>query len=486
MTGSSAQMIIATTIARAALAGRLLLLLCCSIAATAAEPLPQSVLAALQRHGLTAESLSVLVEDARGRTIVEHNADDIHNPASVMKLVTTYAALDLLGPAFTWTTRLMAERPPTDGVLDGDLYWVGGGDPMILYEDFVAMLARLRQRGVTEIRGDLVIDDSLYDRKSIDRNPLDARSTRVYNVYPTASQVNFRATRFDMRPGAAGIEVTAEPPSALLRIDNALEAVDGPCRGLHRRVDMELLRAAAPARVRFSGRYPRSCGEHAITRTVHAPDDYLFGAFAATWRMLGGEIRGKAREGIAPDSAQPLLEHRSRPLLEVIAGTNKHSNNVMARSLLLTLGEQVHGRPASPETGRLAIRGWLNGRGLPMPTLIIDNGAGLSRDARLSPRDLARLLRDALDHPYREEFLASMSLTGVDGSTRERMTDTSTAGRYRIKTGLLSGVRAAAGYGLTERGTRLVIVIMQSSPKVSYGSGNAVQDAVLSWLHRSF
>ncbi len=455
-------------------------------AAAGDDALPAPVKSALDRYGLPADSISIHVADAsRGETLLSYRADEPRNPASVMKLVTTYAALDLLGPGFTWRTGYHVDRSPRDGVLDGNLYIVGGGDPMILAEDFLRDLFLLRQRGVRHIKGNLVVVDGYFDESSIDTAPIDEQPERAYNAWPGSLVVNFRATRFVVAPAGQRIDAFADPPASTLRIDNRIKPIEGTCRERDNHVAVKVT-ARDPTTVTLSGRYGTACDSLGITRSVLDADDYLFGVFDALWSTLGGRIDGRLVRDSLPEGATRILERESRPLAEVLRGVNKYSNNLMARSLLLTLGAEVYGPPGSVESGRVAVRSWLNARGLSMPALAIDNGAGLSRRARITARGLAGLLADAFGHPFRDELLSSLSLVGIDGSTRRRLQDREQAGRYRLKTGLLRGVRAAAGYGLTRRGTPIVIVVLQNSGRIGYGNGNAVQDAVLAYLHENF
>lgn len=477
---------IVRTIVDARAAAMALCLVAAAMSTSAQAALPAPVAAALERLRLAPDSISIHVADGDGRVLLSHLSDVPRNPASVMKLVTTYAALDRLGPGFTWHTRFFADRPPAGGVLDGNLYIVGGGDPMILVEDFLGMLFALRQRGIERIRGDLVLDAGYFDESSIDTAPIDEQASRAYNAWPASLVVNFRATRFVMVPAGPKIDVIAEPPSTTLGIDNRLEAVDGPCQGAHRRLVFDPRPHPGGTTVRLSGRYPRTCGESSITRTVLSPEHYLRGVFEALWSALGGVIEGGLVHGAVPDGAVLLLDRESRPLAEVIAATNKFSNNLMARSLLLTLGAETLGGPGTVAAGRQAIGDWLAANAFELPHLELDNGAGLSRGARITARGLADMLVDALHHPFRDEYLSSLSLIGIDGSTRKRRARDVDAGQFRLKTGLLDGVRAAAGYGLTARGTRLVIVVIQNDPALTYDTGNAVQDAVLSFLYRNY
>ncbi|GJL81102.1 MAG: peptidase [marine bacterium B5-7] len=458
-----------------------------SFSALADDNLWPEVTAELMQYGLPADSISIVIEVPEvNKTLLSYNADVPRNPASTMKLLTTYAALDMLGPGYRWETGFFIDGPITDGVLEGNLYIRASGDPMILTEDFLRILFRLRQRGLREIHGNLVVDDSIFDINSIDTRPIDDQPYRAYHAYPGPLSINFRATRFEFIPTNDGVTILADPPASTLHIDNRLKTIDGPCNGMHRAMGIDVNQGIDVTKVTFSGNYPRKCGERQITRSVLNADDYLFGVFQSIWSGLGGDLNGTLKRGAIPQDADEILLYESHSLLEVLSGINKYSNNFMARSLLLTLGVATYGSPATVETGQVALRSWLNTRGLPMPGLNIDNGAGFSRDARITAGGLANLLKDVLKHPYREELLASMSLAGIDGSLQKRFNHSAVNGHYRLKTGLLRDVRAAAGYGHTARGTLVVVVILQNAPGLTYSSGNAIQDAILRHLYEHY
>lgn len=468
---------------------RLIILCACFLGAklsAAADALPREISAVLKQHGLPESSLSLRIVDARqDKPLLDVNTTEARNPASVIKLVTSVAALDILGPGHLWQTSFLSKGKLNAGVLSGDIYLRSSGDPLILVEDFLGALAALRQRGVEKILGDLVIDNSFFELSANDRKPLDGQQLRVYNSPPDATVVNFRATRFSFVPNGKSVAIIAEPPASNLKIVNKLRLAKGACRGAHRRTSLSLKRSGNEFRVVFSGNYPFACGERQLTRAVIPSGHYVYGVFQAMWRLLGGEFDGGFRLAATPEDARLLFTRDSRPLFDTLRGINKYSNNQMARSLLMSLGAARYGAPGSAETGRLAIGEWLTEKGLLLPSLKLVNGSGLSRQTRISALDLDRILAYAYRHPLRAELLASMSLTGVDGSTRKRLKDDRYQGRYRIKTGLLRGVRGAAGFGVTARGTNVRISILQNHKGLGYNNGNAVQDAVIRWVNEN-
>jgi len=201
----------------------------------AADELPPPVQRVLDGHGLDAGDLSIHVHElGSGREVLAHHADTPRNPASVLKLLTTFAALDVLGPAHTWRTEVYLDGRLEDGVLAGNLVLRGGGDPYLVQERFWLLLRELRRRGLQRIEGDLVIDSGYFRPAPEDRSAFDNQPLRAYNVTPHALLVNFNVVRFWFEPVAAGVLVEMEPPLANLRMDSrrrgAAAAISGASR----------------------------------------------------------------------------------------------------------------------------------------------------------------------------------------------------------------------------------------------------------------
>ncbi len=449
-----------------------------------ADDLPAPVRNTLSKSGIPAESLSVYIKQIGApKPLLAYRGDVSRNPASVMKVVTTFAALDILGPVYQWQTRVYRDGPLADGRLRGNLILQGGGDPNLFVEDFWRMLHALRDRGVVDIDGDLIIDRSYFDGRSIDAQPLDANRYHAYNTAPDAMLVNFGATRFVLLPEKNRVRLFADPPSATLIIDNRVRPANGACRGARNRLHFEVVSQSPVTTVRFAGKYPWRCGEYTLTRAVIPQEQYVYGVFRALWEEMGGTLKGRGRIGATPEHAVLLLDHGSRPLTETIKSINKFSNNTMARQLLLTLAAEHFARAGTPAAGAAVIADWLQQREVSMPLLSIDNGSGLSRKARLSARGLGSLLEAAYRSPFSAEFMASLPLAGIDGTMRKRFVGEPLEGRLRMKTGLLNGVRAGAGYLMKRDGKTYVVVMLQNHPGVHNGVGTQVQNVLLRWLY---
>jgi D-alanyl-D-alanine carboxypeptidase/D-alanyl-D-alanine-endopeptidase (penicillin-binding protein 4) len=186
---------------------------------------------------------------------------------------------------------------------------------------------------------------------------------------------------------------------------------------------------------------------------------------------------------VIEEDVEPLLEFRSRTLAETISRINKYSNNVMARQLLFTLSAEVLGAPGTEEGGRQVVAAWLREHKINSADLLLDNGAGLSRDSRITAKDMSTMLRYAWQQPYMPEYVASMSLAGLDGTLRRRFRTADLDGMAHMKTGSLDDVSALAGYLQARSGRRFAVVALHNYEDIHRGYGDEVQEALLRWLY---
>jgi len=458
---------------------RLLLLasLCLATPAFAAPALPPEVRMALDSAGVPAEHFAALVVAADGSTILSHNPDRPMNPASVMKLVTTFAALDALGPAHVWRTEVRATGPVVAGHLRGDLVLKGDGDPGLTLEALWMLLRDIRARGIEHIDGDVLLDRSAFAVADEDPALFDGEPTRPYNASPDALLLNHRSVRltFAPDPSTRTVRIVAEPPLPGVGVVNRLEPGDGPCDGWPEKPEVDL-----PGRsLTFRGTYPLACGDKVRHFMLLPPVEYAQSLLTQLWGSLGGTLAGSVRDAATPVDTWLVTRAESRPLADLVRDINKHSNNVMARQVFLTLGRGADGAPATVESARDAITQWADARGLAAPELVLDNGAGLSRIERVSAGSLVRLLRAAAESPVGAEFIASLPLAGVDGTLKRWFVGTPVAGHAHLKTGYIEGVRAIAGYVHGDGGrTALVVGIINHR---NARAAAAVQEALVTW-----
>jgi D-alanyl-D-alanine carboxypeptidase/D-alanyl-D-alanine-endopeptidase (penicillin-binding protein 4) len=457
------------------------LIVCAPVHALPSVPAPVAKVIAAQH--LPPNSVSfVIVDPDSGRVMAGENIDTPRSPASTIKLVTTFASLDELGPAYVWHTRALVRGAVKNGVLDGDLVLQGGGDPYMTLERWWSFTRTLRDKGLKAIHGDIVIDDTAFALPPEDPGAFDGRPNRSYNVVPNALMVNFQSIDFRVVADAATqrVEIVATPAPPNLVVENHVAFATGRCSGAAARVDFEVA-SDRWDRVVFSGALSPACAERSFARVLLRPADYAFGTFVELWRELGGEFDGKLRVAAAPPDAQPYMVYDSLTLGEIVRLTNKFSSNLMARHLLLTMGEDRFGRPATLEKGAAAITEWSHDRGLSLEGMNIDNGSGLSRETHISVLQMARVLSDAYHSRYAPEFIASLPLAGIDGTLRSRMKN-SPAGSVRLKTGHLDGVTGVAGYVTTQAGKTYVLVSLVNDPRADYGAGEPIHAALVNWM----
>jgi D-alanyl-D-alanine carboxypeptidase/D-alanyl-D-alanine-endopeptidase (penicillin-binding protein 4) len=451
--------------------------------AVAAE-LPAGVRSVLAVRNLPDESLSIYVESLdNGQAELSWNEEQPRNPASVAKLLTTLVALDTLGPAYRWRTEVFLHGEVKDGKLDGDLLLKGFGDPFLVTERVWQMLRQIRQAGVRDINGGLLLDDSYFQVDEADPAEFDGQPLRAYNVQPNALLTNFKVVRYTFEPDLASqsVRVTLDPALDNLQVINKLSQVNGRCYGYQRGIT--ITPNTDLDRFVLSGRFPNGCKSYAMDRTVLGHNEFTFGLFKSIWQESGGTISGTWKNEVQSPDATPFLTFESQPLADVITMVNKHSNNVMARQLLYTLSAETLGIPGTERGGREVLQQWLEARHLDSPSLQLDNGAGLSRDARMTARQIARLLRFAWSSPYMPEYVSSLSISGLDGTLGRRFRNGPLTGKAHIKTGSLDHVTAIAGYMQGKSGSRYIVVALQNHPDVHRGPGEEVQEALLRWIH---
>lgn len=455
----------------------------CAADLTAYARLPAEVEDTLEANDSSPTSLSIWVQAVdEDKPLLAWNADRPQNPASVMKLVTTAAALDILGPSYTWPTEVYASAPVTQGVLKGDLILKGYGNPMFFSEDLWTLLQALRNQGLRTIQGNLVLDNSFFSLPYEDPAAFDGAPYKPYNALPEALLLNQRATRFLIAPDPVTrrLNIQSELPLPGVRIENSVKASKKAGCG---EPAMRVKPTPSETVIEFSGSYAPNCGENDFYRVAVPPENMLLGAFRHMWTQLGGKFSGQVRVAPTPPKARLLYTYSSRPLADIIIPMNKLSSNVMARQLLLSVAAKKLGAPATPEKGARALEHWLEENNMNWPGFVPGNGSGLSREARITARQLGDLLMHVYKSPTMLEFTASLPIVGIDGTVRKRLRGEDIQGRAQLKTGTLNGTRAIAGFMYSRNGEAYAIAVIQNEPGVHLGVGSKVQDALLQWVY---
>lgn len=494
-----------------------LLLASCSLHAAGQLPasrpdqalLPAGVARALQDAGIPRDAVSLVTQEVNSpRPQLSLNALVPRNPASLMKLVTGWVALELLGPDYRWQTELAARTPPRDGILPDDIYLIAGADPHLDMARFWQLLRELRARGVRDIRGELILVlPADWPEDTASSFDFDGQGLRPYNALPYPLLVNFGVQRLQLRVEDDQVRVSSEPPSASLQIDNQLrlQRDQQPCGDWRARLTASTTPSdnGQATRLTLRGHYPQSCAEQHWYVHAQGAGQFVAGVFQALWQELGGDYSGRWRTTrTRPPELLTLARLSSLPLAEVLRPLNKYSNNVMARQLFLTLGQTASALPGSDanplsspsseaeakidslsQRASTRIKSWLAARHIATEELVIDNGAGLSRQARISATTLNQLLQTIWHDPLMPEYVSTLPLAGVDGTLRKHFTNAPLRARAYLKTGSLDNTNALAGFLMDRQGRWHSLVMLINHPHAQ--ASRAAQEALLSWLYQA-
>lgn len=430
--------------------------------ASGTPPLNRQLEAIVKRELPANCSITVQVADLEsGRVIMEKNPDAPLIPASTMKVVTSAAALQALNPDFTFVTEILADGIRGESV--GNLFVRGSGDPYLVSEELFRLTRELKDRGLQEIRGNIVVDDSYFTPEP----PLDENEklgSRSYHAPYSALSLNFNSIKALVQPASQlgqVAEIITDPVSEYSIVKSNVKTVKGS------KPAIEITKHTAPDNrevIRLDGTIGVDASAWRRYVNVAVPSVYFGEVFKEFLLREGIRVNGKVVRGKVSSSAVSYYEFNSHPLGEIVYWLNKFSNNFMAEQIGMAMGAKVHGAPGTREKGLSVIRKYLLSCGVSEESFSLSEASGLSRNNGLSASALVRVLRHASrDFSYNAEYMASFGVAGVDGTLKEKFTDPSVKRRIRAKTGTLRGVNALAGYGITPSGKTFVLAVIVNS-----------------------
>lgn len=422
----------------------LALLLLCSLPAARAWDFGQ----------MRADEVAVYVQDLHtGRVLAEHRADASMNPASTMKLVTAFAAFSTLPPDYRWRTEWKTAAPVSGKVLQGDLYWVGSGNPVFDQPDIVAMQDQLRAQGIEQLGGKVVLDRSIWPPQAPAAG-FEDDAGELFTTPPDPHMVAYKVLWLTLARDAAGKTVLElNPPLPDTPVNTEALQPTTALRSCHLKNYMSAEYRDGVLYVR--GRLPVQCIGSALYVNIFDTPTFARQSFRSHW-LAGGGNEVAFGEGPAPPQARTVAVSDSKPLAEVLADMNKYSNNVIARSVFLTLGS--HGARGWMQNPDHAVRRALAAAGIDDEALVLENGSGLSRRERVTARFLGQLLNKAYHSPFQAAFIRTLPIAGVDGTLHSRFKQVGSG--LRLKTGTLQNVRALAGYWLPEEPGRNPLAVV--------------------------
>jgi D-alanyl-D-alanine carboxypeptidase/D-alanyl-D-alanine-endopeptidase (penicillin-binding protein 4) len=440
----------------------------------------------------------VLVLDAiTGETLYAHNPEKYFTPASNTKLYTTIPALALLGPDFRWRTTLETRAAlDTHGRLRGDVVLVGRGDPNLSNRKFpfdtkverdgppekvLAELAdQLVARGVKQIEGDIVADDSYFPAERYASGWAIDDMTSGYGAPVSALTVNDNALTIELRPADRegdsawfGVEPWAEFYEFVNEVRTAAAGA---------KADISADREPGSRRVVLRGSIPLGAEPRLIALAVEEPAEFDAALLKRLLESRGVRIYGRARAQHEPQASPAenpavLAEHLSGPLLDDIRLVNKISQNLHAELLLRAIGREK-GTAGSTDAALKVVQEFLKSIGVAEGDVATYDGSGLSRRNLITPRATVALLAWAARQPWAEQFIATLPVSAQDGTLTERMKDTPAAGRIHAKTGTLANVNALSGFADTLHGTRVVFSMFGNSHNLRGAEATAVHDSL--------
>ena len=385
-----------------------------------------------------------------GDMVFERNSEDGLNPASTMKVVTSATALKYLGPSYKYHTTIYTDGGvPSTGVVKGNLYVEGGGDPLFVVERMWKLVHDLKLAGLEQVAGDVIFDESFFDsdyalpgwtkKSDLARGP-------AYFASLSALSLNFNSLSLAVRPGKqAGQPAVVEletPASGYIEIVNEVTTGGAGSRrslGVERKIVDGKLRMTMTGSIASDGEMQR------VYRSVADPTAHFMAAWMDMMAAQGIDVKGEARQGRTAKSAQRVAQLTSPPLASILMDMNKYSNNFMAEQVLRTIGAEVKGGPGTTEKGLEVVAEYLASLGLDPAEFTLVNGSGLTTQGKLSAEVLTSVLVDmAADANVGNEFRTSLAIAGLDGTLVRRLTDD--PGRLRGKTGTIDGVHCLAGY----------------------------------------
>jgi len=413
--------------------------------------------------------------------LYEKNGDQLFIPASNMKLLTTAAALRNLGSDFRFMTRVYTTGAIHNGVLEGDLYVKGYGDPQLVTEQMWLLANEVKNLPLKKIEGNIIADDSYFDGELRVKTWKKNWGSEAYNAPLGALSFNFNTVTIHIQPGlttGARPILIVDPDIDYFKLSNS--ALTLPFNKRRGKLIVNRVEGDEFNEIRVSGRVRRDGRRKSFYLNITDPAQYSVKVFRKNLQQAGLEVSGEVLKGKVPEDAILLVEHESEPLSEIIRGLNKFSNNFMAEQVLKTLGAEVVSSPGSTDKGLRVVREYMKTLGyFPHQYSALD-GSGLSRGSRLTPAQIVTVLEDVYrDMSIYPEFVAALGIMGLDGSVKKRMDKKKEAHIVRVKTGTLNNVSALSGYFQSDNGERFAFSMLMNSLKCSNGHILDLQDKII-------
>lgn len=450
-----------------------------AITADQAKELTKKLDQQLERSKISRKDISIYIAAGEsGRTeILSLNDQVVRIPASITKVVTAAVVLENIFPGTKLKTQLYADLSSRKSTsLEGPLYLKGAGDPGFVSETMWFLVNSFTRSGIREIKGDLIVDDTLFDAVRFDSSRQEQRVDRAYDAPTGAMSFNWNSVNFFVRPASQvgqPAEVFVDPPNSYITLRGQVKTV---ARGKGFNVSVDRTSTASGDTFTISGSVAVGHPEKAVFASITKPDLWAGENLKSFLAQRGITVRGQIKAGKMPSGLDLVGEAESKPIESMVTDMNKFSNNYVAEMLIKNLAVSK-GEVGSLPAGMKHLQGYMKSLGVSEKEYNFPNPSGLTRDNKITARAMWVVL-EHLKEQFRlqPEFISSLPIAGVDGTLRNRMKGTSGERWVRAKTGLLTGVVSLAGYAGRKDGSVIPFVLIYN--------GNADESSVRALFDR--
>ncbi len=444
--------------------------------------LTQKIDKALNKRCLDKSQTSVsIVALPTGQVVYARHTDKPLLPASVMKIITTSAALHYLSPEYRFKTEFLYRGERKENILQGDLIIRGGGDPRLTTEQLWHIATKIKDSGINEITGNLVVDTHFFD--DYDRAPAwgAKRSQRAYDAKLGALSLNFNTIAVHIRPGArlgSSLNVWLDPPAPYIQLHNTGKTSK---RGGKNSVSVSRReKAGGKLEIRVRGQRRINAQERVVLLNINNPTRYASETFRMLLLKAGVKINGETLFSNSSISAKKLYKLFSDTLSLTLKDLNTYSNNMTAEQIVKTIAAVRSGTPGSHAEGLRLIRDFLDESGVNLQGVKLVDGSGLSRKNRMTTRAMTDLLTRMFSRfDIGPDFLSSLRVMGAYGVHSRRFAKSAARGKVRAKTGTLSGLSTLAGYVESKSGTVFGYALFLNNNRCGGRGADKVEDSIV-------
>ena len=439
------------------------ILIICLIPLSVFSEVPPEYKKIISSYKVSNNSFTLVIKNLTNKSepLITHNEKNFFNPASLAKIVSTFIALEVLGPQFSWQSDFYHNGTINGDTLNGDLIFKGRGDATFSINNLENSIRKIQRKGLKKINGNLILDMSYFGldskEKTFDNDPM-----RAYNALPTPVVIQSNTMNFIFTTKDSNLDIESNPDIEYVTIKNNIKITNNRCIDWKSKLNYRTKKENSKIKVIFSGKYSRKCGTKSINLSVLDDNKYFYNIFKDRWNANGGDFSGDLDVTFIKGTDWKVLHsHISKPLSEVIRDTNKYSLNLLARNTMLTVLAEDSDLLVLESSVNKYVQKWLKKNNLPYKGLFFENGAGLSRNSVLTSEQLLLLMEKIYYDPLMPEMLSSFPISGVDGTLKRRMNYSSFKKSAHFKTGSMKNVNAIAGFLLDKnKEMKIFIFIM--------------------------